>query len=263
MRHSTFWVVCLLVGALAVLPAFGDESTVSLETRILEDFDDLPDGNYDWRAKASKFTHIDKDDSGEATASWPQLKFVSAKPSALFKTASFTGADGEEHEYKSLGLWGKFDRRGYNWIDIYPVAKGDEGEGGEPAPVEIPIPGRAAYFDLWIWGSNLNFYVEAYVRDYIGITHVLKVGNINYTGWKNLRVSIPNHIPQTKKMLPRLESLKFIKFRLWTQPTEKVDNFYVYFDHFKVLTDIFESLYDGDDLASPENVSTLWEAQDE
>jgi hypothetical protein len=252
MKHSNFWVVCLLLGALAVLPAFGDEVTVNLESKILEGFDELSE--YDWKVDASKFKHTDKDENGNAVAEWPQLRFVTAKPSAIFKQ----NADADGNEYKSLGVWGKFDRRGYNWIDIYPVAKG---AGDDAPPAEIPIPGRAQYLDVWVWGSNLNFYVEAYVRDYLGIPHIIRMGDINYIGWKNLRATIPNNIPQAKRVLPRLESLKFIKFRIWTQPTEKVDNFYVYFDQFKVLTDVFENLYDGDDLADPDKVKDLWESE--
>ncbi|MDR2094913.1 MAG: flagellar filament outer layer protein FlaA [Treponema sp.] len=252
MKHSKFWVVCLIVGALAVFPVFGDENTVDLESRVLEGFDELSD--YDWRLDASKFKHADRDENGEVTAEWPQLRFVSARPTAIFKEA--TDADG--NELKSLGIWGRFDRRGYNWIDIYPVEKGSDDDA---APIEIPIPGRAHYLDMWVWGSNLNFYIEAYIRDYTGIPHIIKLGSIAYTGWKNLRAGIPGGIPQAKRTLPRLESLKFIKFRIWTQPVEKVDNFYVYFDQFKVLTDIFESPYDGEDLADPSKVQDLWNSE--
>ena len=39
---------------------------------------------------------------------------------------------------------------------------------------------------------------------------------------------------------------------------ERVDNFYVYFKQMKVLTDTFESLYDGDELGDPERVQQLW-----
>jgi hypothetical protein len=86
------------------------------------------------------------------------------------------------------------------------------------------------------------------------------VGNINFLGWKNLRVMIPANIPQTKKSIPSIAPLTFVKFRVWTQPTARVDNFYIYFDHLKVLTDTFESLYDGDELANPARVNELWSA---
>jgi len=37
-----------------------------------------------------------------------------------------------------------------------------------------------------------------------------------------------------------------------------VDNFQIYFDQIKVLTDTFESLFDGDELADTERVQELW-----
>jgi hypothetical protein len=46
--------------------------------------------------------------------------------------------------------------------------------------------------------------------------------------------------------------------RIWTQPTEKVGDFYVYIRQLKVLTDTFDSLFDGNDLADPAYVQELW-----
>jgi hypothetical protein len=123
---------------------------------------------------------------------------------------------------------------------------------------EIPLPGRVSYLDMWVWGSNLDYYIEAYIRDFQGVVHNIRMGNIGYTGWKNLRGRIPNNIAQAKRVLPRRAGLTFVKFRIWTQPTEPVNDFYIYIDQFKILTDMFESLYDGDELADPERVQELW-----
>jgi hypothetical protein len=242
MKHGGFKAFCLIVMvSIAGASAFGDENTVNLESRILESFDG--DSSYEWRTVASKFAT--KTDDG----AYPRVSLISTWPSALF------GNNRDGVDLKSLGIMGKFDRRGYNWIDIYPVATG----GGETAdPEEIPVPGRATYLDLWVWGSNLNFSIEAYLRDYRGVVHVINMGNINYTGWKNLRANISNNIPQAKRILPHLAGLKFVKFRIWTQPLEQVDNFYIYFDQFKVLTDTFETIYDGDELTNPERIQELW-----
>jgi hypothetical protein len=178
---------------------------------------------------------------------------VETWPTAIYKKAALAN---QEEMPKSLGINGSFDRRGYNWIDVYATKANDDGEDER---FEIPLPGRTQYLDMWVWGSNLNYYIEAYVRDYQGVVHNLRFGNIGYTGWKNIRTNIPNHIPQYKRILPRLESLKFIKFRIWTQPVERVNDFYIYFNQFKILTDTFEALYDGDELADPEYVKQLWD----
>jgi hypothetical protein len=258
MKQGSFKVLSfvfslILMAGIAVSSAFGDENTVDYEAVVLEAFD----GNtahewtigsktyqyeFGWKLDASKFATKTDDDS------FPKLSYVPSWPMALF------GTNREGKDLKSIGIWGRFDRRGYNWVDLYPVT----GEGDDAEPFEIPIPGRMSYLDMWVWGANLNYYIEAYIRDYQGVVHNIYVGNIGFTGWKNMRVRIPNNIPQSKRILPRLASLSFVKFRIWTTPLERVDNFYVYIDHFKVLTDTFESLYDGDELADPDRVQELW-----
>ncbi|GHU85120.1 membrane protein [Spirochaetia bacterium] len=241
MKHTgfkVFWLV--LLASMAVASVFADENTVNIEARSLDSFDG--ESAYQWQVVASKFAStID----GE---SFPKLSYVAAWPTAAFRRIP------EGRDLKSLGIWGKFDRRGYNWIDIYPTSGG----GDVAAPAEIPIPGRAQTLDLWVWGSNLNYTLEAYVRDHLGVVHIIPLGNLHHTGWKNLRATIPTAIPQSQRALPRLAGLRFVKFRVWTLPTERVDNFYIYFDEFKVLTDTFESFYDGEELASPEKIEEFW-----
>jgi hypothetical protein len=240
MKHGSFKAVCLIILAcITVFSSFGDDITVDFESVVFEAFNG--DSDYVWKTDASKFTTITEE------ATYPQLSYVEAWPIALFGY----NRDGSK-DIKSLGLHGRFDRRGYNWIDLYPTKEGSD------EAVEIPIPGRIRYMDMWVWGANLDFYIEAYLRDHNGVVHNVRLGNIGYTGWKNVRVNIPTNIPQSKRILPRLAGLTFVKFRLWTQPTEKVGDFYVYFKQFKALTDTFESLYDGDELADPDHVQELW-----
>ena len=242
MKYSSFKVVCFLfMVCIATFSAFGDEKTINLETRILESFDG--DSNYDWKLTASKFATSNDNET------FPKLAYADAWPLAIF------GSNREGKTLKSLGIWGRFDRRGYNWIDVFPIEKG---AGDDAVPSEIPMPGRVRDIDVWVWSGNFNYYMEAYVRDYLGVVHIIYLGNLGFEGWKNLLVPIPNNIPQSKRTLPRLESLRFVKFRIWTTPTERVDNFFVYLDQFKILTDTFESLFDGDELTFPDRVDEIW-----
>jgi hypothetical protein len=218
-----------------VLSSYGDEVNVNWETRILESFNG--DSEYVWKSNASKFsTKTDE-------VTFPQISYVNSWPASAFGSSPSTPV-------KSLGIHGRFDRREYNWIDVYPT-KND-------TPAEIPIPGRVRMLDMWVWGANYNYYVEIFLRDYQGVLYTLKLGDINHVGWKNLRVNIPAGIPQSKRTLPKFTGLTFVKFRIWTMPTERVDNFYVYFKQLKALTDVFESLYDGNELADPQRIQELW-----
>ncbi|MDR2479488.1 MAG: flagellar filament outer layer protein FlaA [Treponema sp.] len=255
MKHGSFKAVCLIFWAsITVLSAYADEVTVDLTSIVMEAFNgdtthEWSDGRhprtyeFSWTTGASKFATKTTDKDGNEE-NFPKLTYVEAWPIALF------GYNREGKSIKSLGLHGRFDRRGYNWIDIYPTT--------DDKPFEIPLPGRIRYLDLWVWGSNLDYYMEAYVRDHQGVVHTVRLGSLAYTGWKNLRANIPNHVPQSKRILPSLAQLTFVKFRIWTQPTERVGDFYIYFKQFKVLTDTFESLFDGDELADPDLVPQLW-----
>jgi hypothetical protein len=241
MKYSGFKVVCLLLLAcITIFSAFGDEVTQNLESRVVESFDD--DSEYEWKLAASKFATA----SDEET--FPKAASVAAWPQAVFGS----NPDDKGGALKSFGINGRFDRRGFNWVDVYPSIR------GEDTPAELPLPGRVKEMDVWVWSPNLDYYVEAYIRDYLGIVHVINMGMLDFVGWKNLKVAMPASIPQGKRQLPKLESLKLVKFRIWTQPTERVDNFYFYFDHLKVLTDTFESLYDGENLVSPEMMQEIW-----
>ncbi|MCL2602424.1 MAG: flagellar filament outer layer protein FlaA [Treponema sp.] len=201
---------------------------------------------FEWRTVASRFA------STIDGQSFPQLGFVPAWPQAVF------GVNREGADLRSLGLWGKFDRLGDNWIDIYPTVVGSGAGGAAPTPFEIPIPGRIRSIDMWVWGANLHYNLEVFVRDYRGIVHAIPMGSLAFDGWQNLQVQIPTNIPQTRRTLPRYAGLQLVKFRVWTTRTERVDNFFIYFNQLQILTDVFEALFDGNDLADPERVQELW-----
>ncbi|MDR3301113.1 MAG: flagellar filament outer layer protein FlaA [Spirochaetaceae bacterium] len=251
----------LFFGSLAV-SAFADSSTVEMSSRILDSFDGTPyvvDGeeyHYTWQAVASKYT------TKTSEQSFPIANVVNTAPLTLTRLAGEGGA-------KSLGVQGAFDRNGYNWIDIYPTISG----GAEQA-AEIPLLGRTRAIDVWVWGSNLNYTLEAYIRDNKGMIHVIPLGNLHYVGWKNLRSNIPTSIPMVTNIIPRsTHAVTFVKFRLWADPKEKayldvehdatgkvtkIIPFYLYISQLKVLTDVYETIYDGDELANPKTVNELW-----
>jgi hypothetical protein len=239
MKQGSYRAGCfILLAFIAVFLSFGDESIVNIQAVDLDRFDGS--NGYTWKLEASKFATKTESDT------FPKISQVPLGPTAI-RIA--------DQDQTSLGIWGRFDRQGYNWIDVYPVAA----DGGDDAgPAEIPIPGRAREIDLWVWGSNLNYNLEVYVRDHLGFVHPINFGSLGYEGWKNLRVAVPGNIPQTKRVLPRLTSLSLVKFRIWTLPSEPVNDFYIYFNYLKALTDLFEHRYDGEELADPQRIQELW-----
>jgi hypothetical protein len=240
-----------------------DEATQSLETQILEEFD--VDATSKWIAVGSKFTFTEKDTSGKDIV-YPLVKEVTTYPEAVY---GFTNSE-ENKARKALGILSKFSRPGYNYIEVFPVKEAtsettekdiirvDSITGKKYVANPIHMPGRIKIFDVWVWGSNHNYYMEAHFEDSWGMPHVLKLGDLRYYGWKNLSIQFPTSIRQSSEYLPRFRPLKFVKFVIWTRPTEKVDECYIYIDHLKVLTDIFEQRFDGDLLADPKFSGDLW-----
>ena len=259
-------LVLLLLLSLSVFP---EELATNLDARVLESFDDDPTSR--WIARGSKFSKIVYDESGNAVEIYPKVAEVPGFPAALHGI----GFKDEEGALKLLGVKGSFDRKGYNYIEVIPARAADAGTPEEEiiyqdistgqrwvhAPIELP--GRVQYFDAWVWGSNHNYEIYAHFEDYRGVDHEFRMGTLNYPGWRNLRVIIPGTVPMSTRYLPRFKPLTFTKFVIWTTPGEKVDEFYVYFDHVKVLTDLFEARFDGDDLVAPDLLEQVWGSDSE
>jgi len=221
-----------------------------LESIVIDTFDDpakrtwIQDGapqseDRTWIVQGSKFA------TKEGDTQYPILKFVEGDgtyPEALF------GSNPAKLPLKSIGVYSKFNRKGYNNFEIYPAAKDSQ---GNLVPQGIALPGVVKMIDIWVWGSNYRLYLDAYVRDYRGVPYVLHFGSLDFQGWKDLQVSVPSTIHQAQSYLPQFQGLHLTKLVVTTDPTEKVDGFFVYFDQLKILTDMHQSPYDGKGLNNP------------
>lgn len=241
MKRGGLLIFCLILLFAFFHTAFlvADENTVNLESRIIESFDD-PDAQ-EWMVIGSKFVSEGK----------PLVAYAPAWPEALF------GANRDGKDLKVLAIQASFDRMGYNFLEIFPVRE----EDGEKVHDPITLPGKVRMIDLWLWGSNYDYYMDLHLRDYTGVVHVLRLGSLKYTGWKNLRVELPGYIPQAGGYVTSggfIKNLELIKLVLWTKPTENVAGFNLFIDQIKVLTDTFVSRFDGDDLADPEKINEIF-----
>ena len=239
MRKGSILIICLTVLFLLVLPSvMADSATENLESKILESFD--PENRTtDWLVVGSKFI----------TEGFPKQTYTEAWPEAVY------GSNSDGMDLQVLGINVKWDRKGYNNIEIIPVK---EDEDGNIVPNPISIPGRVRKLDLWVWCSDFDYYLEAHVRDTRGVIHVLHLGGLARIGWNNFYADIPNRIAQTGQYVPFLKSLELVKFVVWTKPTENVSDYYIYFDQIKVLTDTFITRFDGDDLAGRGSAEKIW-----
>jgi hypothetical protein len=235
-----------LLGAVLVVGLFfspalvmGDEFTQTIASRNIATFDD-PATGANWIVQGSKY----------ATQGFPQMEIVKAWPDSLY------GHNKDNKSLYSMGVHGRFDRKSYNFIEMIPAKKDSS---GKLVPAALPLPGRVQSLSMWVWGANYNFWLDAYIRDYRGIDHVLHLGSIMFAGWKDLGVTISGAIPQSRKYIPRYAGLELTKLVLWTAPDEKVDDFYFFIDEINAITDLFESRFDGEDLADPDYLNNIWQ----
>lgn len=238
LRYFTIYIFVLLF----LFPVFLDaqslnemrESGFKMEHIVSVILEDFETNDKDWEVSGSRFK----------TGPFPQLKpGIEGMPVAL------GGAAFPEEENKYIfGVRSVFSRKGYNRVWLYPEE-------------EIVIPGRVRKLDVWVWGGNYYYILEAHVRDYRGILHKLPLGSLHFIGWKNLSVSIPSSVPQEIRYIPMEKPLTFVRFEIWTEPTERVDDFIVYFDHLKVLTDVYMERFDGDMLA--DRSRDIWSSNSE
>jgi hypothetical protein len=214
-----------------------DEATQILESKMIASFDDP--NEMQWIVQGSKF----------ATKDFPQAQTVRTWPDSLY------GRNAEKKNLFALGVHSRFDRKGYNYFEVIPAKKGSD---GKVVPAPITLPGRVQTIDVWVWGSNFNYTMDVHLRDFEGVDRVLHLGSLMFTGWRNLRVGVTGNIPQSRRYLPQFQPLEITKLVIWTHPTEKVDDFYVFLDEMKVLTDVGRTRFDGDDLADPAALNQLW-----
>lgn len=241
-RLVSLLLIILLGGSVVA-----DEVTTNWQAVVLEDFDDAESR---WIVRGGKYLAVD---DGESDYDYPFAYQIVRDiwPEAMGRPdAEVPGV---------LGVQASFTRRGYNYLEFIPVEADDDADG-QPVPRGIPIPGQPISIDLWVWGSMYDYYLEVQLRDLRGIVHTVEIGHLGYPGWKNLSARIPNNIPRTATLFGDRGNMELVKVVLWTRPDEAVDGFHVYLDQIKVLTDTFETPFDGEGLTDPDFVQNTWNA---
>lgn len=243
--------VSILLVLLLTAAAGADEVTRNWQSIVLEDFDD---GDSQWIVRGGKFLAVeDADGDGEPENDY-EYPFEYQIVDGVWPEEM---GEPESDNPGVFGVQAAFTRRGYNYLEFVPI-EDEPDEDGNPVPRGITIPGRPEAIDLWAWGANYDYYLEVQVRDYRGIVHNLKVGDLGYAGWRNLVTDIPNYIPRAVRFVPQRRRMELVKVVLWTRPEESVAGFHFYLDQIKVLTDMFETGFDGEQLAEPDFVQEVW-----
>jgi len=81
-----------------------------------------------------------------------------------------------------LGIKAYFLDRGFDRVEAFP-------------PNEYIIRGKAREMKCWVLGRKFRHTLSIKLRDYRGNLHKLKVGRLDFWGWKKCRLSYPAGFP--------------------------------------------------------------------
>jgi len=188
-----------------------------------------------------------------------ELKYVDGGPADLIPEKWSPLNKGLEKK-KCLGVQFKFKYPGFNSVHILPplevrwddptkkVLTYDSRSGQEVQERAIQLPGRAKAISLWVHGRGNDYELEVWVKDYKGDVHILKMGSLNFVGWRPMKAYIPDSVPQETNSYPQVRATKIVRFVVRAKPEAGAENVYLFFDQLKVLTDTFEVNFDGQNL---------------
>lgn len=188
-----------------------------------------------------------------------ELKYVDSGPSDLIPEKWSADKKGMEKS-RCLGLHFRFKYPGYNSVHLLPppevqwdeptkqVLTHDPRTGTNIQERAIQLPGRTRGVSLWVHGRGNDYTMECWLKDYKGDVHILKMGSINFVGWRPVRVAVPANIPQEIQSYPQTRVTKIVRFVIRANPNAGTEDIYLFFDQLKVLTDVFEVNFDGQNL---------------
>jgi len=113
----------------------------------------------------------------------------------------------------------------------------------------LPVPGITKTISVWVVGRNFNHDLYILLRDLEGDLKRLRMGKLNFSGWKKLTVAVPPTVQQQNVHYPQLSGIQIVGFEIEPDLMEAYGDYYVYFDALRVTTDLFiEQSRDEDDM---------------
>jgi hypothetical protein len=212
--------------------ATGGPSVEPLERVTLEDFEE----SEDWRAKS--------------TSPLGQTKVLKMVQRGIIKDVfdekSAPDKRNEKGEYVPasedqkdriganhiLGIKTFFNDRGFDRVELSP-------------PHEYIIKGKARQISVWVLGRNYKHTLFSKFRDYKGNTHNIKLGKLDFYGWRKLTATIPGFVPQSTRYSLLDKNIHFVSLFINSDVHEVGGEFYFYVDDLEVRSDKYDMIYPG------------------
>ena len=126
-----------------------------------------------------------------------------------------------------LGVKTYFVDRGFDRVEILP-------------PNEYIIRGKAKEIKVWVLGRKMRHTLFVKLRDYKGHIHKIKIGKLDFWGWREMSVVVPGWLPQSPSYAFLDKNLHFVSLFIESDLYEVPGTFYSYFDNLTVITDLSE-----------------------
>ncbi|MCZ8343212.1 MAG: endoflagellar filament sheath protein [Leptospira sp.] len=189
---------------------------------ILDDFEEAED----WRVKAT--TPL-----GETRT----LKLVQRGLIKDVFDEKLVPDDGGDKVEKNhiLGVKTHFVSKGIDRVELYP-------------PHEFIIKGKVRQISVWVLGRKYRHTLFAKFRDYKDRTHNVRLGKMDFFGWRKMTATIPGFIPQSTRFALLDKNLHFVSLFVLSDVHEVAGDFYFYVDDLQVRTDRSEAKYPGSEI---------------
>lgn len=238
--NPKYFILIAAIGIITLIAGSGGtylnaQEPEPLQDGLVEDWLDDFENCEDWRAVATS-------PIGET-----KTRKIPGKPRPVDRDGNPINEQGDPGEFSDefvdengftrrndyvLGVKTYFSDRGFDRVEVFP-------------PNEYIIRGKARELKVWVLGRKQRHDLYVKLRDYRGRIHKLKMGNLDFWGWRELTVIIPGWLPQSSSYALLDQNLQFVSFFAVSDRFERPGTFYFYLDQFRVITDLSE--FTGDE----------------
>jgi len=141
------------------------------------------------------------------------------------------GDDSDPADNRMLGIRVNFNRRGAPELTLRAV---------RPLAVE----GIVRVVSVWVAGRNAPHTLFLQIRDFDGNLRELNMGDLNFTGWRQMSVAIPSSIRQQHRLNNHEAGISIVGFRVRFHLPDTGGAYFIYFNDLRALTDL-SPLLDG------------------
>lgn len=134
-----------------------------------------------------------------------------------------------------LGVKTYFVNRGFDRVEVKP-------------PHPYVLKGKVRQFSIWVLGRNYRHTMYLKIRDYRGTLHKIRLGRLDFFGWRKFTVAVPGWIPQSTRFSLIDKNLHFLSVFVVSDTHEVGGEFYFYIDGLKALVDRSELVYPGSEI---------------